>query len=138
MALFKTDIFKLDWDGLAGATNAHASYFSKYIVDNNYVSENQYLIGLSFQSFRSDAKLPVKPTVFAYVLDNCTDGETAKALLAGKDKPNVFEVEIDLSFKEFFGLFKEFSIKMERPGFDLINADLEIQKVSSFQKPKED
>ncbi len=125
---FKAGVQYGDWEGTAAADNADETSFTKRLLDQGLIGENEFLVGIEIWSGENHAGVASPPTVYAYVVDGDSHANVGSYLSNKSTPAKVKQVEITLSYEEFFGLFKRFNVVLTGRELDLVNREYEIEE----------
>jgi hypothetical protein len=110
-----------DWKGTVAADDADNLSVQQFFRDKG-VDENAYVVGLRMFEQSSNRGRPWVRAIVA-------DGHGYDDVNAQISQPGTLrfkEVDIELTFEEFFSMFKRFSVVLSRRGLGLEGRDYEI------------
>jgi hypothetical protein len=124
MPKLKANVQYGDFEGTAAADDGHDQSIHNFLREKGVVSKDDFLVGVEIWVGENHGG-PSKPPTIRALIAPAGDFDTFKSNLDRQEELRLREVEIELSFEDFFGLFKRFSIVLTKRGLDLMGREYE-------------
>ncbi|WP_095780057.1 hypothetical protein [Mesorhizobium sp. WSM3868] len=118
MVKLKASVQYGDFEGTAAADDGHDQSFHNFLLDKGVLSKDDFVVGVEIWVGENHGGPSNPPTIRALVAP-AAGFDAFKGSLTRQEKLRLREVEVELSFEEFFGLFKRFSIVLTKRGLEL-------------------
>jgi hypothetical protein len=116
MPRFSANVQYDDWKGTAAADDADARAIRKYLRENGFLNDGEFLVG--FELYSGESHFAVR----AFIVD-ADDFEGAVKEIAQNPPVHTSIRELPLSRDQFFEMFKRFNIVLTQKGLDLDGVD---------------
>ncbi|MDX7938831.1 hypothetical protein SJ000_01250 [Acinetobacter baumannii] len=121
---FKAGVQYDDYTGTLAADSADLINIKQELIKVGLINENEFVIGLDFYPLGQYSGQDKEISVDYYILDSFNFEEFRDQIRNGI-KPTVRKVNQDLTFREFFDLFKRFNGTLSWKGLiDQIDIDV--------------
>lgn len=119
MGRFRAGVQYDDWRGTAAADSAFDLDLAEYLKMHGHMSNREVVVGVDVWVGENHGGPSVAPNITAFIADR-DSFDTVKAMIENTPDPLDFRrVDLEISFEEFFGLFKRFDIVITRKGLEL-------------------
>lgn len=113
MEIFKASVQYNDMLGTAAADRADFETASDWLRERDYMSDNEFLVGIKMFSGENHNKDSVDPVFVTFLI---TDQNGIRALGANSCEYQTKRVDVDMGLIEFIALFKRFNVSLSTDG----------------------
>jgi len=105
-----------DFLGTSSADSRDRNAIDDYLRQKGLISNVDMVFGVSIYTGENHMNISVKPNIIVYVVRNACNFVGMKDILENATNVDdvLDEINIQLDFNEFFGLFKRFHVVIER------------------------
>ena len=116
METFKASVQYNDMRGSAAADGADKENATKWLKDNNLISDDEIVAGIKMWAGENHGKHDDPVYVTFFVTDLKGQPDLSSLLAAGGDVIEARSVSVDINLIDFFGLFKRLEITLSNGG----------------------
>ncbi len=117
-----------DWSGTVVADDAdHTHHIGALLEAKGLIKRDEFLVGFEAEFAEHFRSNDIKMYVRAFIASTPDFDTTKKEIEGTSGLFPLRTVSFDLPLKEFFDLFKQFTILVERKGLDLTGRTVEIK-----------
>lgn len=111
---FKASVQYGDWKGTCAADDADDADASSWLKDNDYMKDNEFLIGVKMFAGENHGEHR-DPVSVSFMILPLEKGQTVDQKIAASNGPvEVKVIRVDMGIQEFFALFKRFEVALPR------------------------
>lgn len=120
MGSFSAGVQYNDWKGTAAADSLDRGGLTELLVEKGLITTSDFVVGVEAWIGENHGEGSVRPKVSVFAIEGRNGADSAAAWLRDNADPlDLKRISIDLTFEEFFGLFKRFDIVIGRRGLEL-------------------
>ena len=125
MKSFNASVQYGDWRGTVQADDAHNTTIRSALKAKGVIKDGEFVVAIRLYGGESVSQTSPKPWVRAVIADG-VGYDSVDAQISGTENLRFKEREVDMTWEEYFSLFKRYEVVLVNKGLGLEGRDYEI------------